>query len=212
MTIEVWSDVACPFCFLGKRRLEQAISEFPEGDKVQIKWRSYQLDPDLRTSEKLHLYDYLEQRGYDIDQIRRSNDRLEAMGTQAGIDFNFDKVVVANTFKAHILIHLAAQNGRAGEAHDRLLRAYFSDGLDVDDADWLMSIAPDFGVYGSTLEEAFRTGNMDEEVRMDVYEAHQLGATGVPFFVYNDKYIVRGAQEKAVFAGALAKSFSEWSL
>lgn len=211
MIIEVWSDIACPFCYLGKKRLEKAITESGHGGSIQVVWKSYQLDPELTTDGQTGIYEYLEARGYDADQLKRSNAHLSEAGRNAGIDFHFEEIVVANTFKAHVLLKLASRYGLQMEVKDRLMRAYFSEGKNVDDPELLKAIAVETGVDPAALEKALEAPELEEEIRMDAYEAHQLGARGVPFFVFNDKYIVRGAQEEEVFAGALKKSYDEWA-
>lgn len=210
MVIEVWSDIACPYCYLGKKRLEKALEEFGDRDKVEVVWKSYQLDPQLQTDGKTGIYAYLAARGYDAEQLKMSNAHLIEAGRVAGIDFHFEDIVVANTFHAHVLLKLAARKGLPSAAKERLMETYFTEGKNVDDPQVLKAIAVGLGLDPDALEEAFKSPEIDEEIRMDAYEAHQLGARGVPFFVFNDKYIVRGAQEKAVFSGALLKSYGEW--
>lgn len=212
MVIEVWSDIACPYCYLGKKRLEQALRDFPEREQVEIIWKSYQLDPDLKTDRKQGIYEYLEKtRGYDPEQLRRSNHHLSDAGKEIGIDFNFQDIIVANTHKAHVLLQLARTKGHQSTLKDRLMRAYFSEGKNVDDTEVLLSLAEEEGLDREECLRALDGEEWAESVRQDIYEAHQLGARGVPFFVFNDKYIVRGAQEAAVFSGALKKSYDEWA-
>lgn len=211
MVVEVWSDIACPYCYLGKKRLEKALEEFGDRDRVEVVWKSYQLDPQLQTDGKTGIYEYLQARGYDADQLKMSNAHLVQAGRAAGIDFHFEDIVVANTFRAHVLLKIAARHGRQDEAKDRLMKTYFTEGKNVDDPEVLMGIAGDMGLDTGELQEAFMSAELAEQIRMDAYEAHQLGARGVPFFVFNDKYIVRGAQEAVVFSGALKKSYDEWA-
>lgn len=211
MFIEVWSDIACPFCYLGKKRLEKAIQDFEYGDRVEIIWKSYQLDPDLQTEGTRSIYEYLEEeRGYDVQQLQRSNQHLTEKGKELGIEFDFEDIVVANTFHAHILLQYSRSQGLQLAMKDRLMRAYFTEGKNVGDKETLLDLAEDVRLDRDACEKALRSGDHGEQVRMDAYEAHQLGARGVPFFVFNDKYIVRGAQEQAIFDGALRKAFSEW--
>lgn len=210
MQIEVWSDIACPYCYIGKRRLERALAAFEGADRVRPLYRSFQLDPELSAGAGMPLVRYMtELRGYDPEAFRRGNEQLAEMGRELGIEFDFARAVAANTLDAHRLLQLAGARGVQAEMKELLLRAYFTEGRRVDDREVLAALAAAVSIDDAALAEAW-SGAYDEAVSRDVYEARQLGARGVPFFVFNDKYIVRGAQPQEIFDGALRQSFGEW--
>ena len=211
MNIEIWSDVMCPFCYLGKRKFENALAMFPEKDKVNVIWKSFLLNPDLKTDTSISIYEYLSrEKGFDIEEAKEMNGHITQSARLVGLDYNFDKVIVANTFKAHILLHYAGKQGLQNDVKERLLKAFFTDGRNVDDITTLLEIAIEAGLKTNALAEALENESYVDEVREDIYEAHQFGIRGVPFFIFDRKYGVSGAQESPVFLQTLEKSFSEW--
>jgi len=211
MNIEIWSDVMCPFCYLGKRKFENALSQFAEKDSVNVLWKSFLLNPDLKTDTSISIYEYLSKaKGFEIEQAKEMNEHVAQSGRLVGLDYNFDKVIVANTFKAHILLHFANKQGKQNEVKERLLKAFFNEGRNVDDISVLLEIGNEAGLKIDTLKEALENELYVDEVREDIYEAQQFGIRGVPFFVFDRKYGISGAQESPVFLETLEKSFSEW--
>jgi predicted DsbA family dithiol-disulfide isomerase len=208
MEIEIWSDVVCPFCYLGKRRLEQALADFPGRDEVSIAWKSFQLHPDMRRAPGQSLEKYLmERKGWSLAQIQSIHERMAKTGAEAGLEYRFDKAVVADTFDAHRLIQAAQAEGKGTAMEDRLFRAYFSEGKDIADPETLKALAAEAGL------DPARTATMlsDKDafadvVRGDIEEAEQLGVTGVPFFVFDRRFAVSGAQEVDVFKRALGQA------
>jgi predicted DsbA family dithiol-disulfide isomerase len=210
MVVEIWSDVVCPFCYLGKRRLEKALESFPDRGDTEIVWKSFQLHPGMRPRPGLSLEQYLvERKGWSLAQIRASHDRLARAGAELGLEYRFDKAVVADTFDAHRLIHAAQAEGKGGAMKDRLLRAYFTEGLDIGDGKVLARLAADAGMDEARAaaiaadKEAFA-----EAVREDIGEAERLGIQGVPFFVFDRRFAVSGAQEVETFRRALGQASS----
>ncbi len=211
MNIEIWSDVMCPFCYLGKRKFENALTQFAEKDNVNVLWKSFLLNPDLKTDTSISIYEYLSKtKGFEIDQAKEMNEHISQSARQVGLEYKFDKVIVANTFKAHILLHYANKQGKQNDVKERLLKAFFTDGRNVDDNMTLLEIASKAGLKTDTLAEALENELYVDEVREDIYEAQQFGIRGVPFFVFDRKYGISGAQESPVFLQTLEKSFSEW--
>lgn len=205
--IEVWSDVSCPFCWLGKARLDQAIASTVVNADVIM--RSFQLNPDLKTDTTVSLFDYLHRtKGYPADQVRQINIRLSESGRAAGLEFNFDKVVVANTWNAHALIKFAQVSGVGQMVTTDLFRAYFSDGKNVDDPEVLKNIAEKNGLNGVDFSKALSELRFNPDIMADLSEANSLKIRGVPFFVFNRKFAVSGAQELPVFEQALRDSLS----
>jgi protein disulfide-isomerase len=211
MTVEVWSDVMCPFCYLGKRRFASALAQLPHGDDIEVIWKSFQLNPSLETDPDISVSQYLaREKGLDVRVAEQMNDRVARMSRQDGPIYNFDDVVVANTFDAHRLIHFAKDQGRQDEAAERLFSAYFTDGKNVDDRATLVELGREIGLDSDAVSEMLESGAYTDEVNADIEEARQLGINGVPFFVFDRNYVVSGAQESSVFQQALERSIAEW--
>lgn len=210
MQIEIWSDVVCPFCYLGKGRLEKALEGFPERDQVEIEWKSFQLHPGLRRRPGQGLEEYLaERKGWSPAQIRAGHERLARAGAELGLRYEFEKALIADTFDAHRLLQMAKAEGKGGDLEDRLFRAYFTEGKDIGDHAVLAALAGEAGL------DAARAAAMlaDKEayagaVRADLEEAEHLGISGVPFFVFDRRFAVSGAQDVEVFRRALAQAMS----
>ncbi len=211
MKVEIWSDVMCPFCYIGKRKFEAAMAEFPDRDKIEVVWKSFQLSPDMKTDPATNINQYLaEHKGISLDEAKRLNDYVTQMAAQVGLTYNFDKAVAANSFNAHRFTHFAKRSGKQNEAEEKLFNAYFTGGKNIDDFETLISLGKEIGLDTEKLRSVLESGGYADEVRRDIYEAQQVGARGVPFFVFNNKYAVSGAQESRVFLQALETSFSGW--
>lgn len=207
MKIEIWSDVACPWCYLGKRHLEEALARW-DGEEVEVIWRSFQLQPDApRFGEPgagAPTGEYLAARGYAPDQLAEMQGRLTEMAAAAGLAYRLDLGRHANTFDAHALIHAAARQGRGDAMVERLFAAQHVEGLRLDDPAVLAELAAEVGLTG---EAATPTEADRQAVRDDIAEAHQLGVSGVPFFVFDRRLAVSGAQP----ADALLRAFEQAS-
>ena len=211
MVVEVWSDVACPYCFIGKKKFEKALRQFPGNDKIKILWKSFQLSPDLKTDPAKNMYEYLcESKGINVEEAKEMTYFAEEAARTADIELNFDKVIPANTLNAHILIHFAGQYNLQNEITDKLFRAHFSEGRNIDDKAVLKDLASESGLDTARLDKAFNDDNFADKVREDIYEARQMAIRSVPFFVFNRKYAVSGAQDPVVFLRTLEKSLTEW--
>ncbi len=212
MLIEVWSDIACPFCYIGKRRLQAAIARFPQRADLRVEWRSFQLQPQQVTNPALRLNDYLAaSKGLSLAQVEQMQAHVRAMGESEGISFAMDRVVVANTFNAHRLLQWAQAEGHGGAMKDRLLRAYFTEGANVDDHTTLVALAADVGLAREGAESLLASDAFADEVRRDLAEARELRITGVPFFLFDRAYAIGGAQPPELFDQALARAHGEWS-
>lgn len=211
MTVEIWSDIMCPFCYLGKRKFENALSKFGERDNVNVVWKSFQLQPDLKTDTSINIHEYLAKiKGYDIKEAKQMNEYVGLAAKQAGLVYNFDRMIVANTMKAHILLHFAKKQGRQNDVKERLLKAYFTEGKNVDDIPTLLAIGKESGLKTDTLSDDLQDESYIDEVREDIYEAQQFGIRGVPFFVFDRKLSISGAQETPVFSETLEKAYGGW--
>lgn len=211
MLIEFWSDIACPFCYIGKRRLEAALTRFPQADEVQVQWRSFQLQPDLRTDPSLRLNDYLAaSKGLSPADVARMQEHVRAMGASEGITFDFDRVVVANTFDAHRLIQYAQSVGYGSAMKHRLLEANFTEGANVADAATLQALGEEVGLDRAATQALLAGDAFADEVRRDIADARQQRISGVPFFVFDRSYAISGAQPPALFDQALRQAHGEW--
>jgi protein disulfide-isomerase len=213
MKINIWSDIRCPFCYIGKRKFERALERFPHKDKVEVIWRSFQLDPELQTTPGLHVYDYLAKiKGLSRDQAVQMHGHVRKAAAEAGLHFNFDDAVVANSFKAHRLIQMAKTKGVGDEAKERLFRAHFTDGKNIDEDETLIEIGAGLGLSTEEVEAMLKSEMFISEVVADESAARSIGIRGVPFFILNDSVAVSGAQSSALFLQALEKAWEEYEL
>ena len=211
MKIEIWSDVACPWCYIGKKRFEKALGKFPHADKVEVEWKSFLLNPNQTTDPEDSLLDYLaREKGLAREQVLQMMSQVAQAGEGEGIDFRFDQVVVANTVRAHALIQLAKEKGLGAAVKQRLLHAYFSEASNVDHPEELIRIGSEAGIDPTEIKEVLSTDLPFKKVERDLKEASALGVRGVPFFVIDRKYAISGAQESDTFLQALEQSFAEW--
>lgn len=207
MKVEIWSDVVCPFCYIGKRRFEQALQQFEGKEEVEIIWRSFQLDPDLKPipgGQSVHAY-LAQRKGVSEEEGKKMNDYMTDMAKEVGLAYDFDKAIINNTFDAHRLLHLAKKHGKQNEMKERLFAAYYTQGQNVGDLDTLVKLGEEVGLDGPEIREALQSEAYAQDVQQDIYEAQQVGARGVPFYVFNSKYAVSGAQPTQLFQQVLEK-------
>ena len=199
----------CPFCYLGKRRFAAALAQFPDRDDVEVIWKSFQLNPSLETDPDISVTQYLaREKGLDVRVAEQMNDRVARMARQDGPIYNFDEIVVANTFDAHRLIHFARSQNLQDQVMEKLFSAYFTEGRNVDDRATLIELGREVGLDGDAVATMLDSDAYTAEVSSDIEEARQLGISGVPFFVFDRAYAVSGAQDVEVFKDALERSFS----
>lgn len=211
MQVNIWSDIRCPFCYIGKRKFEAALEKFPHKDKVEVIWRSFELDPNLITREDISMYDYFaELKGMTRDHAVQMNNQVSQAAKEIGLDFNIEQSVVANSFDGHRLIQLAKTQGLASEAEEALFKAHFTDGKNIDDRNVLLQLGVSIGLEESAVSRMYDSDAYAAEVNEDVKLAQSIGVRGVPFFVFNDKYAVSGAQSPEAFLEVLEKAFSEY--
>lgn len=211
MKVEIWSDIICPYCYIGKRKFEAALAQFRYKDIIQVEWKSFQLAPDLKTQPDKNAFQYMgEQRGKSVEETQAMTSWVTQIAKQAGLTYNFDKTVAANTFNAHRFSHFVKQYGKQDEAEELLFRSFFTDGKNIDDYQALIQLGAEIGLDTIALKTALEYNSYADDVRADIYEAQQIGVSGVPFFVFNRKLAVSGAQESAAFLETLEKAYSEW--
>jgi predicted DsbA family dithiol-disulfide isomerase len=209
MKIEIWSDVVCPWCYIGKRRFETALADFPHRDEVEVVWRSFELDPHAPQERPETTTEHLvEKFGATVAQAEAMQARAAEVAAAEGLELRFDLARGGNTLPAHRLIHLAAEHGLAGEVTDRLMRAFFTEGERIGDGATLARLATEAGLPAEEVEAVLASDRYADAVHGDEHQAHQLGATGVPFFLFDGRYGVSGAQGTDVFAAALKQAFS----
>ena len=211
MKVEIWSDVMCPFCYIGKRHFEQAIEKLPFKNEIEVDWKSYQLNPEYHNTSNETVYDYLSRsKGMPIEQAKQMTKQVSDMAANAGLTIDFDKNIPANTFDAHRLIHLAAKHGLQDLAEEKLFEAHFVNSKNIGEYNVLVELAIQIGLDKSEAESVLKSDQFAEAVRYDVYESQNLGIRGVPYFVMDRKYGVSGAQPVQAFTDALTQSFTEW--
>jgi predicted DsbA family dithiol-disulfide isomerase len=204
MKVEIWSDVMCPFCYIGKRKFEMALNQFEGRDKVQVVWKSFQLNPDLKTNPDKNINQYLaEIKGWTVEHAKQMNDHVTQIANEIGLIYNMDKALVANSFDAHRFSHLAKKHNLQNEAEEQLFKAYFTDGKNTADFETLIQLGVEIGLDAGEIKQMLESDDYCEAVRMDIYEAQQIGVSGVPFFLFIDKYTITGAQDSSVFLQAL---------
>ncbi|WP_425638953.1 DsbA family oxidoreductase [Algoriphagus yeomjeoni] len=212
MKIEIWSDVACPFCYIGKRKIEKAIAKFPQKDKIEIEWKSFLLNPDQVTQPNKSSLEYLsEAKGWSLEQTKEITANVSNMAAQEGLEYHLDKTVVANTKKAHRVLHLAKTAGKGDVMKESLLKAYFTDSLNIDDDAVLLGLGQEIGFESAAIQDVLSSDKFEREVDQDIYESRQLGVKGVPFFVLDRKFGISGAQPDEVFDQTLEKAWNEFA-
>ena len=210
MKVEIWSDIVCPFCYIGKRKFEKALEGFAAKDKVEIEWKSFQLDPEMDNTKGLSVHEYLGKRkGGTAADGKRMNDNMTAIAKEVGLDYDFDNAIINNTLPAHRLLHFAKEKGLQNELKERLFKAYYTQGKDTGDVETLIQLAAEVGLPEAEARKVLEENLYAQEVLNDQEQAYQVGVQGVPFYVFNNKYAVSGAQSPEVFAEVLEKVWQE---
>lgn len=210
MKVEIWSDIVCPFCYIGKRKFEQALAAFGVKEQVSVQWRSFQLDPDARSEHGKSLQQSLsEKKGWSLEQTAAIMAQVTAMAKEVGLDYRMDKAVVANTVHAHRLAHLAASYGLQDAAEERLFKAYFIEGTDIGSLEVLEQLGLEVGLPAEAIRQTLHSDQFSGAVVHDQHAAQQAGVRGVPFFVFNGTYAVSGAQPPEVFVQVMERLHQE---
>ncbi len=200
--VDIWSDVQCPWCYIGKRKFEAGVAEF--GGEVEVEYHSFELAPDTPVDFDGTPADYLAQRkGLSLDQVGEMLERVTGIAAQVGLDYDYGSVHQTNTVKAHELLHYAKSKGRQVEMKERLLKAYFVNGEHVGRIEDLADIAAELGFDRADVVRVLESNEFLPAVKADVALAQEYGIQGVPFFVIDGKYGVSGAQDASTFAAAL---------
>lgn len=195
MKIEIWSDIMCPFCYIGKRHLENAMSAFPD-EQFEIEWKSFQLDPTIVPQPGKNVYEYLaERKGMSVEESKQMHAGVVERAAEVGLDYHFEKAVISNSLTAHRLIQLAKTNGLGDAIEETFFKAYFTDGRDLNDESTLVELSVSVGLNALDVKEVLQDETLfAQAVNHDISEAQQIGVRGVPFFVFDRKYAISGAQ------------------
>jgi len=205
LTVEIWSDVVCPWCYIGKRRFEAALADFPH--EVETVWRSFELDPGAPTTREHNATEHLAAKyGMSLEQAQASHAQMTELAAAEGLEYHFETARGGNSFDAHRLIHLAAAHGKQAEAQERVMRAYFTEGVAIGDREQLVALAADLGLDADEARSVLESDAYADAVREDEHLAQRIGIQGVPFFVLGRRYGVSGAQPAEILVQALEKA------
>lgn len=213
MKIDMWSDIACPYCYIGKRKLEQALDQFPHKDKVELVWHSYELNPDLpKKALDSSIYEYFAStHQMSIDEARKNMAGITNQAKEVGLNYDFDHLVVANTSDALRLVKLAKEYNLATEAEEVLFEAYFIKGKDISDRNTLLQLGKSIGLDENKVSEMLDSEKYKAEIAKDIeYSENELGLEYIPFYLFNDKHIVQGSIATEDYLKVLSKSYTEW--
>jgi predicted DsbA family dithiol-disulfide isomerase len=210
MKVEIWSDVVCPWCYIGKRRFERALADFEHRDDVSITWRSFQLDPSAPTSAQGDPVERLAAKyGMSRADAEAAQARITTTAATQGLDFHLDRARSGNTFDAHRLLHHALQGGKQDDLKERLMAGYFVEGEAIGEREVLVRLAREVGLEETAVREVLASDAFAAEVRHDEQEARQIGISGVPFFAVDRAYGISGAQPPELILSALRKAWAD---
>jgi len=208
--VEIWSDVVCPWCYIGKRRFERGLAGFAHRDEVEVVWRSFELDPRApRESDEDPVERLARKYGMTRDAALEAHARVTGLAAQEGLTYRLDAARPANTFDAHRVLHLAAERGVQAEAEERMFAAYFTEGRRLGDPGTLVAVAAEAGVDEAAARDVVQGDAYAEAVAGDEREAGELGITGVPFFVIDRRYGISGAQPAELIQRALEQAWAD---
>lgn len=210
MKIEIWSDYVCPFCYIGKRQLEKALQDTGFSEQTEVIFKSYQLDPNTPATSDLSMYEaFAKKFGSTIEAAKAQTVGVAGRAKEVGLDFDFENMKPANTFKSHRLAKYAEEEGKAAEMTERLLRAHFIEAKQLGLTEVLVELAVEVGLNRERVLDVLNSDNYSSEVLADIQEASQIGVRGVPFFVLNRKYAISGAQPQELFEETIRKVAAE---
>ncbi|HET9624819.1 MAG TPA: DsbA family oxidoreductase [Kofleriaceae bacterium] len=212
LTIDIWSDIACPWCYIGKRHLEAALDKFEHKAEVDIVWRAFELDPSaprVRDSSQSYAERLAKKYGMPTPEAQKRIDHMVGVAASDGLDFRFDQIKPGNTFDAHRALHLAHERGKQGELKERMMRAYLTEGQAIGEPEVVIGLAREVGLDEQEVRTTLAGERYTREVRQDEALARELGISGVPFFVLGGKLGVSGAQPAEVLLGALHKAWDD---
>lgn len=206
MKIEIWSDIMCPFCYIGKRQLETALAEFPNNE-FEIEWKSFQLDPTITPQAGKDVFTFLaERKGISVEQSIEMHKGVTEHAKSVGLDYHFDKAIISNSLTSHRIIQFAKTKKLGDEMEEIFFKAYFTEGRDLNDIETLIELAVKAGLDSNEVKEVIENENLYlDNVHSDIHEANEIGVQGVPFFVFDRKYAVSGAQPVEAFVNTITE-------
>lgn len=213
MLVEIWSDIACPYCYIGKRKFEKALAAFPHRDDIDVEWHSYELNPDLpKEALDISYVDYMSKdHGMSVEEVSGFMQNLKSLGKGQGIAFDFDNLVIANTSDALRLVKLAKESDLADEAEEVLFEAYFEKGRNVSDRSVLVELGAKIGLGKQAIEDMLDSDRYLEQIEKDIeYSENGLSLEYIPFYYFNNKHIIQGALDVKDYTDMLEKSYAEW--
>lgn len=213
MKIDIWSDIACPFCYIGKRKLEKVLAQFPNRDNVELVWHSYELDPSLpKEAYKSRMYNYFSEKyGVSVDEARATMGKTAAIAKEVGLDYDFENLIVANTSNALRLVKLAKEQKLATEAEEILFEAYFIKGLDISDRDVLVDLGTKIGLKKEDILLMLDSDRYLDEIKQDIaYSENELNLEYIPFYLLNNKEMIEGSIAIEDYLDVLTKAYAEW--
>lgn len=213
MKIEIWSDIACPYCYIGKRKLEKALEQFPHRDNIELVWHSYELDPDLpKKATDISIYSYFAKK-YRMNEAeaRSTQANVAELAKEVGLNYDFDKLIVANTSDALRLVKLAKESGLATEAEEILFDAYFVKGMDISDRKTLAALGVKIGLQDADIVSMLDSDKYVADIKKDIeYSENELNLEYIPFYLFNNKQMVEGSIAISDYLDVLTKSYGEW--
>ena len=210
MNVEIWSDVVCPWCYIGKRRFELALARFAHRDGVNVVYRSFQLDPGASSAESEPVLQHLARKyGTTAEQAAAMMGRVEGVAAEIGLEYHLDRTLSGNTLDAHRVLHLARERGREAAVLEHFYRAYFTEGHSLFDTPALVRLGAAAGLDPAEVQTVLESDAYAADVRADIEEARALGVQGVPFFVVDERYAISGAQPEELFSRALTQAWAE---
>jgi predicted DsbA family dithiol-disulfide isomerase len=210
MNVDIWSDIRCPFCYIGKHKFEKALEQFENKKNVKVTWHSFQLDPNLKTQPEIDTIEhFIKVKGISRQQALQMFEGAQKMAAETGLHLNLENSVVANSFRSHQLLQFAKSKGLGNEVKETLFEAHFTEGKNIDEKETLLEIAASVGLEKAETEDALNSEKFAYQVKQDELAAKEIGVSGVPFFVFNNKYAVSGAQSSETFLEVLEKSWQE---
>ena len=210
MKVEIWSDIFCPFCYIGKRKFELALKEFDKKEEVEVRYRSFELNPNAAKSYDKNIHEIIASKyGISYEEAKLNNDNIVKQAKDLGLEYNFDNLVVTNSFDAHRMIHFADKYGKMEEMTEALFKAYFTDSKNVSDIDTLANLVSSIGLDKDEAISVLNSNDYKDSVRNDEEMARNYGISSVPFFIFNDKFSVSGAQPTEIFLMALNKAMED---
>ena len=211
MKIEIWSDVMCPFCYIGKRNLESALEQFHAKNQIEILWKSYQLDPEMpQVAEETYVQYLVQRKRMPVDQVNEMLSSVTESAKQVGLTYNLDQSVLVNSLNAHKLLQFSNTKGLGNELEERLFSAFFTEGKNIADIAVLTELGKEIGLDETELQTAFTDDNFAYRIAQDIAEARHIGVQGVPFYGLDNRYGVSGAQPPSILLQNIKVAFAEW--